>query len=263
MHPQAHFVEGNADGTQRWSSFERDEPIISMFYLGAIDVDSSPIDGHTLETRLAGFIDELALIGRAHNWDGTRLTAHGTTEQYDDGQFDRPSCPSGVGRRLFQSVKGHTLFAILTRELIDQAIKEFVWESMKKQVNDGNRESIKAILDKMIAEGESAEGEELDQLKRLNITPESQERFIQALSTKYGRQFTSEFLMRVKTAFALKEGETHVSQFYMTLENLFAGDPTKTAKPIAHGSQVFFQSESGGGSKEDEPPEQKTHGHTR
>jgi hypothetical protein len=249
MHPQAAYVEVNAEHTQRWSTFESYQPLISMLYLGAIDAGSLPVDGYTLETRLAGFIDELALIGRAHNWDRTRLTVHGIPEEYDDFEPDRPSCYSGVKRRLFQSVKGHTLFAILTPEIIDAAIKEYVWRTVKKQVNDDNREVIKAILDKMIEEGESAEGEELAQLKTLDITPESQALFIQELVTRYGSQVTS-FLRRVEEAFALQKGEAHVSKFYMTLERLFSELPLPTKRKRCSSDdagQRFFTPGSGGG----------------
>ena len=91
----------------RWSTFEEYQPLIVMFYLAAKDEGCPPIDDFTLETRLEHFIEELALIGRAHNWDDTRpiYKDEGQTiaqEEYDNLQGDKPSCYSGVKRRLFQ-----------------------------------------------------------------------------------------------------------------------------------------------------------------
>lgn len=44
-----------------------------MSYKAAIDEDVSAIDGYTVDTRFEHFIDELAHIGRAHNWDNARI----------------------------------------------------------------------------------------------------------------------------------------------------------------------------------------------
>ena len=96
---------------------------------------SLPTDGFSFESRLSLFVEELALIGRAHNWDETRIVTDAAgqpildeddnpmREEYDDLEGDRPSCFSGVKRRLFQSVHGHPLFRILTQETIAKELQ--------------------------------------------------------------------------------------------------------------------------------------------
>ena len=94
----------------RWSTFEEYKPLIALFYLAASDENIPSIDGHTVESRVNNFIKELALIGRAHNWETKDIRGN----EHDDLQGDKPSCYSGVKRRLFQSVIGHPLLNILT-----------------------------------------------------------------------------------------------------------------------------------------------------
>jgi hypothetical protein len=258
MHPNASYVYYEA-GLGRWSTFEEYEPLISLFYLAAIDTKSLPIEGYTLETRLEGFIAELALIGRAHNWDRTRPGKQGM-EEYDDLERDRPSCFSGVKRRLFQSVRGHALFAILTLQLLQAEINEYVRKHVADELNklsDENRKSIKVILDTMIVEGDSPEPDELAQLTALNIPSESQAQFIQYLNAKYDSFFTADLGLQawVKSSFSLKEGETHVVKFYPVLENLFVVPPAAktTTRPQRQSNLFSLNRQGGGASKNDEP----------
>ena len=72
MHQQAAYVNVNPATHEMWSTFEEYQPVISLYYLAAIDEKSPPTDGYILETRLEGFIDELALIASTHNWEHTR-----------------------------------------------------------------------------------------------------------------------------------------------------------------------------------------------
>lgn len=107
-------------------------------WLVAVDAEVPPTDGYTLETRLDHFIDELAHIGRAHNWDNTRVKTdnEGTiildaddnpiTEEYDNLEGDKPSCFFGVKRRLFQSVQGHPLLKMLTKDGIDEELRDLI-----------------------------------------------------------------------------------------------------------------------------------------
>ena len=262
MHRNASYVHYEA-GLGRWSTFEEYEPLISLFYLAAIDTKSSPIEGHTLETRLEGFIAELALIGRAHNWDRTRSGKQGM-EEYDDLEGDRPSCFSGVKRRLFQSVRGHALFAILTPQLLQAEINEYVRKHVADELNklsDENRKSIKAILNTMIEDGDSPEPDELAQLTALNIPSESQAQFIQYLNSKYDSFFTADLGLQawVKSSFSLNEGEAHVVKFYSVLGNLFLTPSTaKTITSSQNQSHLFsakkaLEQQGGGASKDEEP----------
>ena len=98
MNPNAAYVITNEDKTQSWSSFEEYQLLISMLYLAAKDDVTPATEGYTVETRLSHFIQELALIGRAHNWNDTRKRC-GKEEEYDNLEADRLSCTSGVKRR--------------------------------------------------------------------------------------------------------------------------------------------------------------------
>ena len=266
MHPNASYVYYEA-GLGRWSTFDEYEPLISLFYLATIDTESLPIEGYTLETRLEGFIAELALIGRAHNWDRTRSGKQGM-EEYDDLEGDRPSCYSGVKRRLFQSVRGHALFTILTPEVLNVEMNEYVRKHVADELNklsDENRKSIKAILDTMIEDGDGPEPDKLAQLTALNIPLESQAQFIQHLNSKYDSSFTADFSLKasVKSSFSLNEGETHVVKFYPVLENLFVVPPTaKTITSSQNQSHLFSAKkalEQGGGASKDDEPEAPGH----
>ena len=102
-----------------------------------------------LRAVLRNLLQELALIGRAHNWDKTRpveddgnpiLEAAGNprTEEYDDLEGDRPSCYSGVKRRLFQSVHGHPLLRIFTKEIIAKELYDFVRQHLQNAISKNN-----------------------------------------------------------------------------------------------------------------------------
>lgn len=127
IHEQASFIYvDEEDPTRRWSSFENIQKLIALFWLAATDTEISATEEHTLRGREDHFVNELALIGRAHNWDNTRINADGKSEEYDDLEADKPSCLYGVKRRLFQSVIGHPLLKILKKDDILYEIKQFV-----------------------------------------------------------------------------------------------------------------------------------------
>jgi hypothetical protein len=85
----------NADYMERTRiSQERFKDLIAQIYLAVTDESASPSTGDfTIEHRTLIFFAELAMINRAHNWEGPE----------DDLQADRPSCVGGVRRRLLQS----------------------------------------------------------------------------------------------------------------------------------------------------------------
>jgi len=67
---------------ERWSTFKEYSSLISLLFLAAQDEETAAINGYTVDTRVEHFIDELAHIGRAHNWDNTRIKL-GATEYAD------------------------------------------------------------------------------------------------------------------------------------------------------------------------------------
>ena len=258
MHEDASYVEANHH--EKWSTFEEYQPLISMLYLAAIDEEIPPTDGYTLETRLEHFIDELAHIGRAHNWDHIRvvldsegaplLHADGNpiTEESDDLEGDRPSCFSGVKRRLFQSVLGHPLLKLVTQADIVEELRDFVRAHFKAVIAVSNQALLKKAWDSYI-EAEAPNDDDMTTLKVLDISFEQQTLFFDAIATKYGSQFTDEpaFVKQVQDAFKLNDKEAHAFNFgYVGLDQLLE-EPVRVASPSAIG---FFATAS----KEDLEP---------
>ena len=205
------------DDAGGWSTFEDYQPLIALFYLGACDTNIVPCDGHTFETRLEHFIDELAHIGRAHNWDTTRsiIDASGdvVTEEYDDLQGDKPSCYSGVKRRLFQSVLGHPLLKILTMDDIKQELRDYVREHFKQCIlNQPHEAMVWSKAWTRICET----GCEHEALSGMNISEADQNKWIEALGVKYSYQFDKEMIFKayIQERFRITQYiTTHAAQF--------------------------------------------------
>jgi hypothetical protein len=192
MSTDAHFVNRNAEGA--WSTFGEYQPLISLLYLAAKDETEPAINGYTIETRIENFIKELAYIGRAHNWDASRINpTTGRSEEYDDLQGDKPSCYSGVKRRLFQSVQGHPLLTLLTKDIILQEIRDVVQEHFIGNIDDKNcaelHKAWQAIFQTII------NGEEADTsiLSQLNLSEEQRTQHIQSISQKLENKYEGQF----------------------------------------------------------------------
>jgi hypothetical protein len=208
MHDDASYVEQDAESACAWSTFEEYQSLIAMFYLGAGDENIPPCDGHTFETRLEHFIDALAHIGRAHNWDGMDLS-----EEYDDLNGDKPSCYLGVKRRLFYSVLGHPLFKVLTLDDIKHELRGYVYEHFKRRISEEPQHAIawKQAWDKVC---ETGQGDE--RLSEMNIPEANQNAFIESLSLKYPLQFDEDqnFTTYIQSRFALNDqATTHAAHF--------------------------------------------------
>jgi hypothetical protein len=219
MHPSASYVEVNPSNHQeRWSTFEEYQPVIAMYFLAAGDASIAPIDGNTLESRLEHFIDELAHIARAHNWDKTDRPY-----EYDDLEGDRPSCFSGVKRRLFQSVLGHPLLKILTLDDIKQELREFMRGHMQAQITTENIEPLKKAWDEAIINLEYGED-----LTNLDVSKAQQQEFMNHLTAKYPSQLSSEFVRYIEKRFA---DTPHVRSFdgEIKFEQLLNLEPKKSA----------------------------------
>jgi hypothetical protein len=233
MHKQAAYVYINEEQTERWSTFEEYQPLIAMLFCAAQDKEIPAEDGYTLESRLELFIKELALIGRAHNWDETRhkTDAEGivvlddedmpTEEEFDNLEGDRPSCFSGVKRRLFQSVHGHPLLAFLTKEKITLELNHFIRAHFQKVIAEHTPLTIKTIWGKILnADPLSEEDHAL--LKLLDVPQEQQTEFRASLAKKYSQQFTQDptFMRFIDSAFALQsKSDAHILHFgHLNLE---------------------------------------------
>ena len=147
--------------SHRYSTFEDYKPLIGLFYTAVCDEAALVIDGHTHEGRVELFIKQLALIGRAHNWDDSRAkldeagnqqfdaNGHLITEEYDNLQGDKPSCYSGVKRRLFQSVLGHGLFKVLTADIVKQTVREQLRLYFNTKITKENAKALKVAYDRI------------------------------------------------------------------------------------------------------------------
>lgn len=254
MHDQAAYVIVNPqDPVQRWSAFEEYQPLIVMLFLAANDKNISACDGYDHETRLTHFIAEIALLGRAHNWDDTRVTfdAAGNPlieEEYDDLEGDRPSCYSGVKRRLFQSVQGHPIFKLLTQETIKNELRDFLRLHFKESIHEDNREALKEAWNRVLSVESTYE--DLLLLKTLDIPIEKQTAFIQFLAEKYAQQFTDEppFKDYIQHQLHLKEDSSHASKFGHVKWDSFLEQPLQTTRvvypTVYHTSSVYWHSQS-------------------
>ncbi len=212
MAMNASYVNANPGNVlEKWSTFEEYKPLISMLYLAAIDEGVPPTNGYTLETRLSHLIDELAHIGRAHNWDKTRVNACGASEEYDDLKGDKPSCFSGVKRRLFQAIQGHPLFEMLTLDDVKQELRDFMREHFTQHIAEDN---LAELTDACVRLYEGAECDVC--FAPLNVSETDQHAFLQYMEARYALQFTIDdrFEQHIKTSFTLtKDFPSHVARF--------------------------------------------------
>ena len=197
MSPNAGYVNVNLNNlAERWSTFEEYIPVIKLMYLAAIDTQFSQAndpyfnyEGMTPDLRLTHFIDELAHINRAHNWDKIRNRLDGLgTEEFDDLDGDKPSCFSGVNRRLVQSIIGHPLFSLLTLDTIKQAVHSMAFDHFKTVLTDDTLASIQPLWDKII-DGDDLTADEWQTLQALDVSREQQDALVNQLKAHYPVDF--------------------------------------------------------------------------
>ncbi|WP_241480548.1 hypothetical protein [Legionella norrlandica] len=193
MNAEAEYVHIDETSNERWSTFEEYQVLISLLWVAACDEAIPPTDEHTLASRQDHFIDELALIGRAHNWDKTRINDKGKIEEYDDLTGDKPSCFSGVKRRLFQSVLGHPLISILTEDKILEEIRDFARNHFQSNITLMNKTLLKEAFDDYVININEITEENKKLLETLNIPKEKIDLFESYLSNKYGAQYIEDF----------------------------------------------------------------------
>ena len=202
IHPQAPFVMTSERG--QWASFEAYQDLICLFFLAACDERYAPGD-----SAIEHFVDELAHINRAHNWDNTRQNGD-NTEEYDDLIGDKPSCFSGMKRRLFQSVPGHPLLMTLTRDMINLELGDFIRGHCQAMLNGTQGEVFRKAWQGYVAEPNP---DDLATLKALDVSAEQHQAFLDALTLKYREQFSDEpqFVNQVNRSLALPpENEAQV-----------------------------------------------------
>ncbi|GEM_PF-3293480 len=237
MHPGASYVEiDNITGAGS-SDFGRYKGLITLLWTAASDASERGTDGFTSETRLEEMILQIGRgIGRAHNWDkprrpahnadGTpRLDSHGKPymEQFDDLEGDRPSCSSGVRRRLFQSLMGHPLYRQDIRPVIASVFRDKIRDTMKDSISSASTEFLEALL---VDYARITQGEIMDEMSlvlscQFDIPEEAIEGWCQALHQQYDVVFGSEeveasIAEAKKTFFAQSR---HLGQFLASVES--------------------------------------------
>lgn len=185
MHPEAEYVNVEPDDTDlRFSTFEEYRNLIAVLWYAASDPNIGVGTEFPADKRIVLFIAELALLGRAHNWDQKRYNPKTKKyEEYDDLDDDRPSCYSGVKRRLFQSVIGHPDLTIFTADDLKVEIYTFIFAYYKELLKN-NEKDLTLLRAAMQALDDDEPYSPL--VATLNIPTEKKEAFKQELLERYG-----------------------------------------------------------------------------
>jgi len=206
MHPYASFVEIDMETRARSADFDRYKSLITLLWTAAADTTEMGTDGFTPETRLDELIMQIGRgIGRAHNWDKPsrpvlnadgkpRLNARGQPmmEQFDDLEGDRPSCSSGVRRRLFQSLMGHPLYLQDIRPVAHAVFRDKIRAAM----TDVLPEAVTNVLEAMLVQyARMGQGETLTEAYLLlshefDVPNEDVQAWAQELHQRYDALFT-------------------------------------------------------------------------
>lgn len=217
--PNAAFIAHGPNHTH-WANFKDFEKYIAYFYLAAKDKKIGTIQDITPDARFRLFIKEISLIARAHNWDRPILKkdAQGKEEYVyqDDLERDKPSCESGIMRRLFQSVLKHPLFGFgVNLDVIEQMLHELIRESMQKILLRKSREELQAIEISLTAHFISLERVDA-QLISCNLSEIEIQKIMKGLTDRLGSMNLNhlEWLNFAKLKLELKDGETHLTKFY-------------------------------------------------
>ncbi len=217
INPNALYINTNTQGSH--AIFRGLEELIILLWTAASDEQEKPIDGMTLEGRINNFIDVLAQLGRAHNWDNSRTnTLSGESEEYDNLEKDKPSCYSGIKRRVFCSVVGHRLLNLVSVQKIQIEVNEFIREHLIAKINQSveqNKPLAKAVNDYFI-NLDDLEKESSVLLESCNISEKEQTEFIVGLKKKYGKLFNTSLEAYTKTNFKL-DPPYHLLKFYQTV----------------------------------------------
>jgi hypothetical protein len=221
MHREAAYVNVNPNNTnERWSTFNEYQPLIVTLWLAAKDENSIPTEDYTLEGRIEEFFRALALIGRAHNWDKSRPRQDGKgTEEYDDGEGDRPSCFSGVKRRLAEAVKGHGVLQGLNEQLLKLELRDFA-RAHFAQVLEHHPEKrdlfIRAFDEAMMGEKTTY----IEVLKPFNLSESEQTKWLGKLRARYGIALNDSMISSLKNQLSLSDEEPLKAYHALTLEGL-------------------------------------------
>jgi hypothetical protein len=203
------------------SAFKEYIPLTLIFWLAACDEQLSPMGDMTLEERLTHFIDKLAHL-----------------------KGDKPSCDSGLKRRLFQSVLSHPLISLLTPDMVLTELKDFVRAYVDSQLTDQNKPLFQEAFNEYIQTTELSEASKA-QLALLNIPPSKQQEFTYYLVNKYGDQYSENASLRaiVENKLRLTPTKELITSYHALSLDGFAGI-YRLFLPEAKASQIGLYSQT-------------------
>lgn len=194
------------------------QPLILSLWQAVNDTseEAAPTDDFTVEGRTKFFIHALAGLGRAHNFDQTLLKKirNGlATKEYDDiNEGDKPTCSAGIKKRLYQGIKGHPLFKLVTQDTINNELHEFVSAQIKPAISAMNAAEFNDLY---IAWDNMIKGDVYDPsvISALNISSDKQNEFIQSIKTKYGAIFEPFEARLRRTIVLIGNNDSHAVNF--------------------------------------------------
>ena len=196
MHPDAPHVHRDATGA--YAMHEGYEELIALMYLAALDKDIPEINGMDTEARLGFFFKELAWLGRAHNWDNTRIKhVNHQQEHYDDLGADKPSCSLGIKKRLMGAtfLVGHPLFEMLNESDIDVEVIKIVRAHFMSRITSDNVSNLSEAWKGLVVDGKSSSPSPLDEL---NFTAEEQNQHIASIMEMFKHQLDGKLSCYIK-----------------------------------------------------------------
>jgi ankyrin repeat protein len=140
MSPNASFVEVTEEGRQA-SIWQNDWQLIALLWALLTDESAERSNGFILEHCQETFIETLALLNRAHNYDHNQET--------DDGDLDKPSCSMGVTQRLLFATTG---FAIADNPDTRPLGATYLDKRFKEQLITPNEKGLKLALQALSTE---------------------------------------------------------------------------------------------------------------
>lgn len=135
---EALFFDTLPCGGRAATILPNDKLICAYLWLAASGDDFEPIDGFTHARIKEDFVKEIALIGRAHNYDKQKFNkTRKKWEDVDDLEGDKPSCPNGVTQRLLQAVKGNPITQLPSSRVLNaMTFKQCLVEQLITQHDD-------------------------------------------------------------------------------------------------------------------------------
>jgi hypothetical protein len=140
MSLSASFVDVTPAGMQA-SIWQDDWQLIALLWALLTDESAERNHGFILEHCQETFIETLALLNRAHNYDHDQIT--------DDGDLDKPSCGMGVTQRLLLATTG---FAIADNPDTRPIGATYLDKRFKEQLITPNEKGLKPALQALSTE---------------------------------------------------------------------------------------------------------------